>query len=378
MTDSADKDKRLTKWADPAMYTAEPLSANTGPTVTLLNMTPDPLGAIAAATLIYEGKVIRDLADVTDVDRKRCLEQLQNTRLQSPFEYVDFHFLIEGVTRSFTHQLVRQRVGASYSQESLRFAVKEDAADGVALPPSLAGTKSLHEQVEDYRKQFPGTGIMSATEDVSVQASEKDRMRWRWDDHVKDMADTYDAMIDSGMPAEDARGLLPHSITTRIHYKTTLRGLLEHAGNRLCTQAQFEWKTVIAMMIKAIRNYNPYDRLPMYDNYYNKSDNEENMKWQYDEIANMFRPICFTTGKCEFTASFDRPCKIKNRVDANHELNRPSSEWDEEYDFVPPDTIVSGFRPQSVVRDESNRPVFIGAIRPEEWLADPYAAREKK
>jgi hypothetical protein len=89
----------------------------------------------------------------------------------------------------------------------------------------------------------------------------------------------------------------------------------------------------------------------------------------------MFQPICYQTGKCEFKASFDRPCKIQNRVDANAEIGRPSSEWGQEHDKVEGSPILSGVGPKSVVRDESNKPVFIGAIAPVEWLADPFAAR---
>ena len=185
------------------------------------------------------------------------------------------------------------------------------------------------------------------------------------------MNSAYQSLIENGMPAEDARGLLPHSVTTRLHYKTNLRNLLDHAGNRLCTQAQFEWKSVFALIKRAIREYKALQFTPSFDGYC-----EDNFVWQQEKIADLFEPICYQTGKCEFASKIDRPCKIKNRVDANADLNRLSSEWGQDYDVVPPDTIVSGVGPQSVIRHaQTKRPLFVGAIRPVEWLADPFAAR---
>lgn len=358
--------KEISNWVDKAMYPAEPLDAATGPTVTLLNMTPDPLGAIAASTLIYEGRVIRNLSEVTDEDRVRCFEQIQKTRLQAPFEYVDFHFLIEGVTRSFTHQMVRQRT-AVYSQESLRFAVKEDAAQGVALPPSLAGTKAMRGALREGQHRL-------SNEDIG-RLSESERQRMLWDNAVESASVAYDALVNSGMPAEDARGLLPHSITTRLHYKTNLRNLLEHSGNRLCTQAQHEWKTVFALIKKAIREYDPYENVTVGFNGYSDHWIEKENSWQYPKIADMFLPICYQLGKCGFKASFDRPCKIRERVDAREAINSPSSEWDTVKDLGMPNAFRSLNFPWFRAGDGHD---IIPAIRPAEWLLDPFAAREKK
>src|SRR5882757_9773203 len=178
------ENKTITKWADSAMFTAEPIVAEEGPRVYLLSMTPDPLGAIAAAAKMYKGEVVRDLSSVTDAERLEYFEQVQKTKLQAPFEFVKFHFLIEGVTRAFTHQLVRQRT-AAYAQESLRFAVKEDMP--VGLPPSLAGT-------EDY---------WAAPDMPDVPPTHEEKMRSIWENTNKAVESSYNKLIDMGMPAED-------------------------------------------------------------------------------------------------------------------------------------------------------------------------------
>lgn len=329
------------RWADAAMFRAEPMEQTDGrvePKVYLLSMTADPLGVIAAACKMYKGEVVCNLRDVTHAERREYLEQIQKTHLKAPFEFVDLHFMIEGVTRSFTHQMVRQRT-AVYAQESLRFAVKEDAAEAVALPPSIAHTVPS----ETYG-------------DLHVGGA--DVMRAEWDQAVASASASYNRLVDLGMPAEDARGLLPHNITTRLHYKTNLRNLMEHAGNRLCTQAQFEWRQVWVKIVEAIQSYDDGDPFLMMD-----SDRGENLdwqsnRWQYELLASVFRPICYLTGKCEFRANFDRACTIRDRVDANGMHGRPSSEWDTPYGM-----------------DGRTQLPIIQAINPAEWLSDPAAAR---
>lgn len=340
------------KWADAAMYRSEAMPERISgqqvtPLVYLLNATPDPLGAIAAGSMMYEGKVCRSLSDVTDEERRHYFDQITKTHLKAPFELMDLHFMVEGVTRSFTHQMVRQRT-AVFMQESLRFAVKENMDEETPLPPSLADMKDDDPRVVLWRR-----GINAAQ-------------------------DIYEALVDSGVPAEDARGLLPHSTTTRLNYKTNLRNLQDHGGMRLCTQAQFEWRTVFLGFVKAISEYCscPKGIHEVTDSWAPEAagpcDN-----WQFQIIANLFRPVCYLTGKCEFKASFDRACSIRDRVEANHKVGRGSETWNTEYDVVEGNPIVAGVGPRSVMVEADGRPVFIGAIQPAEWLGDHSAARTR-
>jgi len=304
--------KTIQKWADQAMFRAEPIDATEGPRVYLLSMTPDPLGSIAAACKMYKGEVVRDLSEVTDDERIEYFEQVQKTKLQAPFEFVQFHFMIEGVTRAFTHQMVRQRT-AVYAQESLRFAVKEDMP--VGLPPSLAGTTGyLHDP--------------TAEQEDFDRASDNERDRLIWEQGLDKIKAAYKALVENGMPAEDARGLLPTNVLTRLHYSTNLRALLDHAGNRLCTQAQAEWRIVFARIVEAIRNAEV--TLPI---------GPVASVHMADKLSEMFRPVCYATGKCEFMANFDRHCDIRERVQAHAAKNEPSSQW---VDIAPVEWMIDG------------------------------------
>ena len=345
--------KEVQRWGDAAMYAAEPMQGN-GPSVHLLTLTPDPLGAIAAACKMYKGEVVRSLSAVTDDERREYFQQVQRTKLQAPFEFVQFHFLIEGVSRALTHQMVRQRT-AAYAQESLRFAVKEDLASEAALPPSLAGTTPFKEWVDSDE------WVQASAEDENTQ-----RMRGEWDRGIRNISEAYGKLIAMGMPAEDARGLLPHAVTTRLHYTTNLRALLDHAGNRLCTQAQFEWRLLWSRIVEAIRDYNPM--MPVSRNAPDSLAGNlrwlgDQDGWQYELLANVFKPVCYLTGKCEFKANFDRHCAIRERVDWFEQHGIPSSEWGEESAVA---------ESSGAAKDAPGR-----AIQPAEWLLNPNAAREK-
>jgi flavin-dependent thymidylate synthase len=263
------------------MYTAEtdPLAGDVEPQVTLISMTANPLRVMAAASELYAGHVIRDPGDVPRHVAEMWLGDMTRTALQAPLEFIDLHFLFEGVTRAFTHQLVRQRTGV-YVQESQRFAVKENARFEIALPPSINRLR------------------------------DDDPKRVAWKNACEAVSATYMSLINTGVPAEDARGLLPTNITTKVHYKTNLRNLAQHAGMRLCTQAQYEWKQVWAGMINAILAYGPVPE-----------------RWQQKAIGQLFKPVCYQTGKCEFLADTDRACSIRERVMTHHANGVPPHLW---------------------------------------------------
>lgn len=329
---------------DKQQYPAEPhdCDPDTGvlPEVRLVWMTPDPLGAVASFNAIYSGRVVRSLADVTDEDRYQALADVQKTHLQAPLEAIKMHFLIEGVDRAFTHQLVRQRT-AVYAQESMRFAVLGDLIDATTIPPHLQGTERSWTFEEDG--EFD---------------SERQRMRNVWDDCIREIDAAYHRLVDAGMPAEEARGLLPHCTATRLHYITDVRNLKDHAGNRLCTQAQFHWRMVFTQIVNEIANYG----------------NGQADEWQFKALAQsaLFRPVCYQIGHCPFEASFDRACAIRERVQAFSSRGVPSDKWHERYTET---TRFSHGDPLPWADAEERGVSVIPPINPAEWLLDPSAAR---
>ena len=309
----------LEKWADVAMWSAPAHDDPQHPIVHVTVAPDDPLGIMAMINGMYTGKVYSSPSQVSDEERREAWEAFAVSRLsETPGEWLQLSILFENVTRAFTHQLIRTRT-ATYAQESLRFAFKEDMGTAVKLPPSLAGTAG---------------GQPLGAEDSAVEW-----MRNVWDEAVKAIEEAYGQLVDMGMAAEDARGLLPTNILTRVHDRVDIKALLGVAGMRLCTQAQFEWREVFAKLVQALREYLPEDHPN---------------RWQYELIAERFRPVCFAANRCPMKAKSDRYCSIRAQVDGFEEQGTPSSEW------------------------EDTSRTFIGNIRPidpEQWLADPTAAR---
>lgn len=322
----------LIKKGDAQQYAAEPhaIDPDRGvePTIKLVWMTPDPLGAVAFFNGIYSGKVYRSLDEVTDDERMQALIDVQKTHLQAPLEVIKMHFLIEGVDRAFTHQLVRQRT-AVYAQESMRFAVLGKLLDATTLPPSLAGTERA-----------------KPNHDARGWDNDQQQMRNVWDDTIALVDAAYHRLVEAGMPAEEARGLLPHATATRINYVTDLRNLKDHAGNRLCTQAQFHWRQVFNQIVREVSNFG----------------NGTPEGWQFKALGQsaLFRPVCYQLGHCPFQASFDRACTIRDRVQAFSKHGVPSVEWQLGYEK---DGFTDGLA------------VNIPPINPAEWMLDPSAAR---
>jgi len=289
--------KELQTWADANMFEATPMKKIDGkviPHAYLLWATPDPLGAVAAMYRMYEGTPTYDLEHITDEERRYYWGEAKKSHLGAPLESIKLHFFIEGIDRAITHQMVRQRT-AVFAQESLRFAVKEGLASEVPLPAN----------------------IMEGSDEADV-----------WTKTIEGIEESYMTLVNAGIPAEEARGLLPHATPTRLNWITDFSNLVYHAGNRLCTQAQFPWRLLLSSVVHCLGEYNPQWPSPA------------RTAWQWQMISkdDLFRPVCFRLGHCPWGEEMARPCTIRDRVD--------EGKFDE--------------------------------IKIEEWLLDPNAARRKK
>lgn len=283
----------VSTYVDRAMFEAEEMEAEAleAPKVYLLSATPDPLGAVAAMSMMYEGRVVRDLKEVTDDERKHYYDECFKTTLKAPLEAIDFHFMVEGITRAHSHQEVRQRTGV-FAQESMRFAVKEKIA------------------------ARPGPLIQQDKHALAI-----------WNEHIEWTWARYKALIANGIPAEEARGVLPHDTLTRMHHKVNLRNLMEELGKRTCTQAQFDWRMWAAGVRSAIHEYGGHVTRAQFNN--RVGMNIDDTSWQFRYIAQspIFQPICFNSGRCMFKAAMDRGCTIRERVEAGKFDEIEVREW---------------------------------------------------
>jgi flavin-dependent thymidylate synthase len=189
--------------------------------VTLLNCTPDALSLLLRTKNTRLG-FNSDPATWPEDKRAEHLAYMKDT-IKSSWEFVDYVFEIEGVTRAFTHQLVRTRTG-SYAQESQRTV---DVRDNEVLKP------------QSQTDRAPG----------SIDS---------WDVAVEKVLHSYEEMIDSGIPVQDARGILPTNMTTSIVAKFNLRTLHEMAKVRMCVRTQGEYQDVFRHMRAEVIKVHPW------------------------------------------------------------------------------------------------------------------------
>jgi thymidylate synthase (FAD) len=126
-------------------------------------------------------------------------EYLENIKKQghgSVLEHANYSLLLEGISRSLTHELVRHRAGFSYSQLSQRYVDETDAR--FVIPPAIIGDDALlsvwKTQIESAQKTY-----------VALVEQLMERYAWVTDKvHRRKMA------------REAARGVLPNSTETKI------------------------------------------------------------------------------------------------------------------------------------------------------------------
>jgi thymidylate synthase (FAD) len=192
--------------------------------VALLQHTPEPELTIAlAARLCYSQVGIDALKEkLTGADIKTFLDKIMSLGHQSVLEHASFTFGIEGISRVTTHQLVRHRV-ASYSQQSQRY-VSHKERFAVVTPPSIAADPELLA---------------------------------RFEAQVAALHAAYAEMVEAGVPAEDARYLLPNATETKIIVTMNGRELLHFFGVRCCERAQWEIRAMAIEMLKLVRPIAP-------------------------------------------------------------------------------------------------------------------------
>jgi thymidylate synthase (FAD) len=144
----------------------------------------------------------------------------------SILEHAAFTFAVDGISRACSHQLVRHRV-ASYSQQSQRYVeLGASQYEYYATPESIA---------HHY--------------DSTVVAEYACLM-----DEAKQV---YNRMIAAGIPAEDARFILPNAAATKIVITMNARELHHFFALRCCTRAQWEIRNMARQMLERCKDVAP-------------------------------------------------------------------------------------------------------------------------
>ncbi len=177
--------------------------------VTLIQAPDHPVELIAKiASICYDSE---------PKNPEKLVKKLYENGHHSVFEHVWFTFLIEGISRACSHQLVRHRM-AAITQRSQRYC--DEGMFEYVIPDSI-------------------------TEDSTVA--------WKYNDGIEKANDIYNALIEKyEIPKEDARYILPNACTTSLYFSCNLRELIHIANERLCSRAQWEIRQVVREMVKLV------------------------------------------------------------------------------------------------------------------------------
>lgn len=192
--------------------------------VTLISHTQDAENLLIftkATRLTLSPGLLDEIRNRPQEEKLRELEYMANT-IPSSWEFVDYVFLVEGVSRAYTHQQVRTRA-ASYAQQTMR-VLEMGAYDYIYTDKNKESEQAM--------------AIIGATNEVIRNA--------------------YNQLLECGQAAEDARGILPTNISTNIVCKFNLRTFVDLAKARTGGRTQSEYQKVVNAMVDEVLRVHPW------------------------------------------------------------------------------------------------------------------------
>lgn len=193
--------------------------------VELLQYPDNPERAVAtAARLCYAPVGAKELMETMPPERvQSVLSTIMKSGHFSTLEHVSYTFAVDGVSRALTHQLVRHRL-ASFNQQSQRYVKFTE-------------------------------GVETVKPDTVSRDEEANRI---FDEAINAVLEGYQKLLDAGIPAEDARYLLPNAAETKIVITMNIRELLHFFSLRCCNRAQWEIREMAHRMLALVKPTAPY------------------------------------------------------------------------------------------------------------------------
>ena len=199
---------------------------NNKPVVNLISKPQNMLKTIyTACRTCYSPDYPINIYNSTDDTEKmlKLIEHVISSGHYSTIEHIQVSFAISNVSRACTHQLVRHR-HMSFSQKSQRY-VKEKGQFDYIIPPTIDRNPELKEKFVSFMGEISGK---------------------------------YQEFLEAGIPAEDARAVLPNATASSMVASLNLRELIHLANLRLCTRAQYEIRLLVNEMCNALIAEEPW------------------------------------------------------------------------------------------------------------------------
>ena len=165
------------------------------------------------------------------------LARIREVKHGSVFEHSVWNFIITGVSRSFTHELVRHRAGFGYSQLSQRY-VDESVADFVE-PDCIADDPELHEV---WR------AAIEHAQEAYIRLVEGLQEKF---------ATVEDRTLRRKMARQAARSILPNATETKIFVTANARALRHFIELRCNEHAETEIRVVAGKILQILQKEAP-------------------------------------------------------------------------------------------------------------------------
>jgi thymidylate synthase (FAD) len=159
---------------------------------------------------------------------------------ESVLEHVSWTFLLGGVSRAFTHQLVRHRIGFSFSQLSQQYHEETDATfvEPAHLQKSVRAMQAWQNAMavsrESYKEILDSLNELNGSPGLDLQQKE------------------FKRAIRSA-----ARSVLPNATETKIVVTANARALRHFFGVRGSIPGDVEMREVAAALFKLVRDEAP-------------------------------------------------------------------------------------------------------------------------
>ena len=155
----------------------------------------------------------------------------------SVFEHAQYVLLIEGISRSCSHELVRHRAGFGFSQLSQRYVDESHAA--FVMPPAIQGDAAL---------ESAWTGQVEAAQAAYVAAVEGLMAKYEW---------VTDRVHRRKMAREAARSVLPNATEVKIVVSANVRAWRTMLELRLGEGAEQEIRRMAVACLRVLQTEAP-------------------------------------------------------------------------------------------------------------------------
>lgn len=243
--------------------------------VKLIRYTEDAPKLVATASKVsLSRKPLRELLEVNDEEVEVWIRETFRRQHFSPWEHASYTFVVDGLSRVASHQLVRHRV-ASYTQMSHRYtegylrslALEASRLTGSNCPEKPGGNKRgvyacYSNAITDARLLLAGDGELVRLASIAFVPPpafhSKEDLVFEWAESVLRSASDYYRLLSRGALREDARYVLADSVRTRIVVTMNARELVQvFLPLRMCTKAQWEIRHIAWAMWRELVKVHP-------------------------------------------------------------------------------------------------------------------------